>query len=234
MSSLKVYIVNTLDSSFTENREALAHSLSDYRMEKYHKLEAAARKSSEERITVKSNNMDLCLAAGLVTDIGLQAYGLREKDMKYGVTGRGKPVFLNYPELRFNVSHSGHYAVAAFSEEFDPGIDIERCSRISNRIIYNFFSEGERQMILSQPDEISRKLMFGRIWTVREAFMKATGLGMATPRDAYETVMKEGRLAISQHVCEGEFGTYEMTPIDDYCISVVAGRNISSGVQARG
>ena len=232
MGAVKVYIVDTLDASFAENREALAHSLSQYRTEKLEKLAAAGENPDIRRL--KANNYDLCLAAGLVTDIGLKNYGLREKDMKYGFTGRGKPVFLNCPELHFNISHSGHYAVAAFSEEFDPGIDIERCSRISNRIIYSFFSEGERQMILDRDTDEERKLMFGRIWTVREAFMKATGMGIAAPRDGYEAVMKEGRMAISQHCCEGEFGTFEMAPLDDYCISVVAGRLANAGALARG
>ncbi len=232
MSSLKVYIVDTLDSSFADNREALSHSLSSYRMEKLARL--APRMESGIISSRRTSNYDLCLAAGLVTDIGLQTYGLREKDMKYGFTAKGKPVFLNYPEIKFNISHAGHYAVAAFSDEYEPGIDIESSLRISNGIIYSFFTESERNMILSAPDDISKRLMFGRIWTVREAFLKSTGLGLATPRDAYETVMKDGRLSVRQQVCDGEFGTFEMAPMDEYCISVVAGKNINFESQARG
>lgn len=233
MGAVRVYVVDTYDPSFADNREVLAASLSPYRTEKLQKL-AEAEESSGTVHRMRATNYDLCLAAGLVTDIGLNSYGLREKDMKYGFTGRGKPVFLNHPEIHFNVSHSGHYAVAAFSEEFDPGIDIERCSRISNRIIYNFFSEGERELILSGKTDDERKLMFGRIWTVREAFMKATGLGLGTPRDAYEAVMKDGHLAIQQTCCEGEFGTYELAPMGDYCVSVVAARLTAGGAVARG
>lgn len=226
MGAVRVYIVDTLDKSFVDNREVLAQSLSSYRTEK---LKELAMVNDETNVRhLKATNYDLCLAAGLVTDIGLQSYGLREKDMKYGFVGRGKPVFLNRPEIHFNISHSGHYAVAAFSEEFDPGIDIERCSRISNRIIYSFFTEGERELILSRESEEEQRHMFGRIWTVREAFMKATGMGIATPRDGYEAVIKEGRLAVSQTCCDGEFGTFEMTPLGDYCISVVARRLVSS------
>ncbi len=232
MSSLKVYIVDTLDSSFADNREALSHSLSPYRTNKLARL--APRPEDRYSSSRRASNYDLCLAAGLVTDIGLQTYGLRERDMKYGFTAKGKPVFINCPEIKFNISHAGHYAVAAFSDEFEPGIDIESSLRISSGIIYSFFSEGERNMILSAPDDVSKRLMFGRIWTVREAFMKATGLGLATPRDAYETIMKDGKLAIRQEVCDGEFGTYEMAPIDEYCISVVAGKNINFESQARG
>ena len=230
MSSLRVYIVDTLDKSFTDNREALASSLSAYRRNKLSRF--SMTEADKDARHMKATNYDLCLAAGLVTDIGLNSYGLREKDMKYGVTAHGKPVFLNHPDIKFNISHSGHYAVAAFSEEFDPGIDIERCSRISNRIIYSFFSTGERELILSQPTEAAQSLMFGRIWTVREAFMKSTGLGFAAGREGYEAVLKDGRLAINQTLCDGEFGTYEMNPVGEYCISVVAGRNMNSAVQA--
>ena len=231
MDALKVYIVDTRDESFVENREALSRMLSPYRRAK---LERFASGGTEAAAARRSNNYDLCLAAGLVTDIGLKDYGLREKDMKYGTASGGKPIFLNHPEIRFNISHAGHYAVAAFSDEYEPGIDIEDCRRISNRIIFSIFGEEERRLIMEAPDEEKRMRMFGRIWTVREAFVKATGLGLATPRDAYSTVMKEGRLAISQKVCDGDFGTRELSPIGDYCISVVAGKNIHFERQARG
>ena len=230
MGDLRVYIVDTMDASFAENREALVRSLSPYRAAKLEKFTGSADDAHAGQ--VKAANYNLCLAAGLVTDIGLKTYGLREKDMSYGFTGRGKPVFLNRPDIRFNISHSGQYAVAVFSQTYDPGIDIERCSRISNRIIYSFFTEGEREMILSQPDEDSRRRMFGRIWTIREAFMKATGMGMATPRDGFETVMKDGRLGIRQSCAEGEFGTCEIMPLGDYCISVVAGPVLAGQEQA--
>ena len=232
MSSLKVYIVNTLDESFAQNREALAHSLSPYRTAKLERL--AASRAQDNLSRRRADNYELCLAAGLVTDIGLSAYGLREKDMKYGTAANGKPVFLNHPEIHFNISHAGHFAVAAFSDDYELGIDIESSLRISNRIIYSFFSEGERELILACPDDYSRRLMFGRIWTMHEAFVKSTGLGMAVPRNSYEAVTKDGRLAIRQDLCEGEFGAYEMNPIEDYCVSVVAARNINIESQARG
>ena len=231
MDSLKVYIVDTHDESFTENREALSRMLSPYRRAKLERFASAGTETAAAR---RANNYDLCLAAGLVTDIGLKAYGLNESDMKYGTAAGGKPIFINHPEIRFNISHAGHYAVAAFSDEYEPGIDIEDCRRISNRIIFGIFGEEERRLIMEAPDEATRMQMFGRIWTVREAFVKSTGLGLATPRDAYGTVMKNGRLAITQRVCEGEFGTRELSPIGDYCISVVAGKNINFERQARG
>ena len=231
MDALKVYIVDTHDESFAENREALSRMLSPYRRAKLERFVSGGPEGAAAR---RSNNYDLCLAAGLVTDIGLKDYGLREKDMKYGTAAGGKPIFLNHPEIRFNISHAGHYAVAAFSDEYEPGIDIEDCRRISNRIIFSIFGEEERKLIMEAPDEETRMRMFGRIWTVREAFVKATGLGLATPRDSYSTVMKDGRLAISQRVCEGDFGTRELSPIGDYCISVVAGKNIHFERQARG
>lgn len=230
MGALRVYIVDTLDKSFTENREALASSLSTFRRNKLSRF--SMTEADKDARHMKATNYDLCLAAGLVTDIGLSTYGLREKDMKYGLNPHGKPVFLNHPDIKFNISHSGHFAVAAFSEEFDPGIDIERCSRISNRIIYSFFTEGERRLILSQQNELEQSRMFGRIWTVREAFMKATGLGLSAGREGYEAVLKDGRLAISQNLFDGEFGTYEMNPVGEYCISVVGARNVKTGVQA--
>lgn len=229
MGDIRVFIVDTKDPSFAGNREALLTNLSEYRIGKIQACSANLRtNAADEALAARHEAVrDLCIAAGLVTEIGLGQYGLHEKDMQYGFVGRGKPVFLNHPEIHFNISHSGHYAVAAFSEKYDPGIDIEQCSRVSSRIIYGFFSESERELILSQPDEASRRLMFGRIWTVREAFVKAGGMGIAAPKDGYRAVLRDdGRLAIEQECFEGRFGTFELNPVGDYCISVV-GRQLS-------
>ena len=56
----------------------------------------------------------LLTAAGIAVEEGLKKYGLVEHDTVFGLSDKEKPYIEGHPEIIFNVSHSGDYAVAAF------------------------------------------------------------------------------------------------------------------------
>ena len=120
----------------------------------------------------------LSLGAGILTDRGLAAFGYREKEMQYGLTANRKPVFLNAPELHFNVSHSGCMVMAAFSDRCVLGCDIEEMAENEPEIFRPYFDRLEYAEILKEETEADRLDTFYRLWTAKESFMKATGLGM--------------------------------------------------------
>jgi len=99
------------------------------------------------------------------------------------VRGRnGKPQLM--PEaagIRFNVSHSGRWGLIAVAES-DVGVDVEaiRPRRASARLAERFLTEGERQLIRQREGSHSRAAFF-MIWSRKEAYLKATGLGLAAP-----------------------------------------------------
>lgn len=103
---------------------------------------------------------------------------------------RGKP-FLSTPEIedppRFNLSHSGD-VVALIVGSIDVGIDVECLREMprAGRLAHRFFSPGEQSVIdaLSGPE---RDHAFLRIWTQKEAYLKATGLGVGMPLREVET-----------------------------------------------
>ena len=49
----------------------------------------------------------LCLAAGVLLDRGLQAYGLRENGVHIVPNQNGKPCLADHPTIHFSLSHSG-------------------------------------------------------------------------------------------------------------------------------
>ena len=85
--------------------------------------------------------------------------------------GNGKPVYSGL-EIHFNLSHAGTCVVCAVSDRA-VGIDIERPRKNAIKVAERFFTQAECDWI---GDDILR---FARIWTLKEAYAKLTGDGIA-------------------------------------------------------
>lgn len=96
----------------------------------------------------------------------------------------GKPVLrqLNSgaPMLHFNLSHSGDWAFCAVARGIEVGVDLERLGNCRDvlGIAQRFFAPEEAEALLALP-EAERFQMFYRYWTLKEAYIKAQGRGIA-------------------------------------------------------
>lgn len=84
------------------------------------------------------------------------------------------------PWLRFNLSHTRNLVACAVTATDDVGLDVEDLGRreAGAGIAERFFAPSEAAMIAALPRE-ERHEAFLRIWTLKEAFVKATGEGIA-------------------------------------------------------
>jgi 4'-phosphopantetheinyl transferase len=108
--------------------------------------------------------------------------GSRPSDVRFRYGPYGKPrLDRNGPgaPLHFNVSHSEHLALVAVSRESEVGVDIEHVRTRPGipEIIERQFAPAERRALLCAP-EAEHLLRFYRYWTLKEAHLKAAGLGM--------------------------------------------------------
>jgi 4'-phosphopantetheinyl transferase len=93
----------------------------------------------------------------------------------------GKPMLdagRHDPILRFNLSHSHDVALVVVAHDRDVGVDVERLRRLPDpeAIVARFFSADERVALARLPP--ARRLpAFFRVWTVKEAYLKACGEG---------------------------------------------------------
>ncbi|MDZ4689387.1 MAG: 4'-phosphopantetheinyl transferase superfamily protein [Planctomycetaceae bacterium] len=95
----------------------------------------------------------------------------------------GKPAIAaaqNPHGLAFNVSHSGAWAAIAIGWQRRIGVDLEAVKPQLNwrGLAGRFFAEGEQQQLAELPEPLQPH-GFYRVWTGKEAYMKATGLGMS-------------------------------------------------------
>lgn len=139
-----------------------------------------------EKVDRKKNPEGKCqtLGAGILLDRGLQEFGLREKDVRIRQGENGKPYLADYPEIHFNLSHSGHMALAVFAPR-EVGCDIEYIGKPNRKLAKRFFCPSEYEYLLNQPDEQSVQREFYRLWTLKESFLKATGLGLKLPMRSF-------------------------------------------------
>jgi 4'-phosphopantetheinyl transferase len=95
-------------------------------------------------------------------------------------TEHGKPYLADNPEVVFNLSHSANTLVIAVSRNCQLGIDIEHCKQRTNLqgLVDKCFSEEESAYWRTLP-EAQKMHEFYRFWTRKEAFVKATGRGIA-------------------------------------------------------
>jgi 4'-phosphopantetheinyl transferase len=107
--------------------------------------------------------------------------------IEFDEDGNGKPRLAGTgpPPLFFNLSHSHDLTAVAVSASFEVGLDIEMLRPADLSGVTSFFSTREQAVLLGLPHAIRTACTFAA-WTRKEAFVKATGLGLAMPLDSFE------------------------------------------------
>jgi 4'-phosphopantetheinyl transferase len=108
--------------------------------------------------------------------------GVAPGEVRFGSNLYGRPRILNptAEPLHFSLSHSDGLIVIALSKHESVGIDVERIRPIAGleSVARSHFTESETSKLEGLAD-FERLNAFFRCWTRKEAFVKATGLGMS-------------------------------------------------------
>lgn len=102
----------------------------------------------------------------------------------------GKPSLAEYPELKYNISHAEGICACIISEH-ECGIDCEKVRTYRPNVLKRAFSEDEKNIILNAPEN-ERDLLFFRLWTLKEAYIKALGIGLSFPMNQANFSFEDG------------------------------------------
>jgi len=107
----------------------------------------------------------------------------------------------NPADWRFNLSHSGECAVLALTQGRAVGVDIERMRGAVNwqGVAQTAFSVSEQAALMAVPP-VQRLDLFYRLWTAKEAYLKACGLGLGTPLEAVSVAVAGPEIQVAQPV----------------------------------
>ena len=104
---------------------------------------------------------------------------------------RGKPICASGPAV--SISHSRDVVACAVMDAGETGIDIEFPGRTRHvaGIAERYFSPGEAEWLATRPPD-----RFYRLWVLKEAWLKATGTGIAGGLDSLRCTVTPPRIEL--------------------------------------
>ena len=122
--------------------------------------------------------------------------------LRFDYGPRGKPFLANSEaRLRFNVSHSHGRALLAFALDREVGIDLEAGARLGDdwpNLVRRVFSPREQAELAMIPPSRQREAFLNG-WTRKEAYLKATGLGITEGLQSIEVTLDAGHPPVLRH-----------------------------------
>lgn len=153
-----------------------------------------------ERIHNPRQQHSAVLTRVLVRTVLSEYSSIEPQAWRFTADVRDKPCVANsQSRLRFNLSHSRDWIVCAVGTGFELGVDVEYChpGRDVLRLAKRFFAPEEFADLrsLSLEQRIDR---FYDYWTLKESWLKATGLGLSGGLDSTVfDLQDDGDLAFS-------------------------------------
>jgi 4'-phosphopantetheinyl transferase len=157
----------------------------------------------------------------------------------FGKTKYGRPVILNEDaaaaRLTFNISHTRGLVVLAVTRENELGVDVEHVNarHAILSIAERYFAPDELHDLSALP-EAARQERFFELWTLKEAYAKARGMGLSLPLDQFAfDLTTPGRVAVSFAPALGDspsrYRFWQLGPSDEFMVAVCAGvSNVSA------
>lgn len=153
--------------------------------------------------------------------------GVEPHRVKIIVPPGGKPIVAGDAvsgPLHFNLSHCGQLALCAIADR-EVGVDLEQLEYHDDmeRVALHFFSDDEAR-ILASLSGMDRTRFFFRTWVRKEAYVKASGEGLA--RDTTRFSVQEPAAGVTLHASDGSSRVdnsctiYDLPDIDDHFAAV--------------
>ncbi len=113
-------------------------------------------------------------------------------EFSYGEFGKPEVKCADEPPVRFSVSHSGEIALFAITRARRVGVDVERVRALpdEDRFAAQLFVASENARLAALAEEARRGAFF-QLWTAKEAYLKAVGMGLTMPLDRVEVALGE-------------------------------------------
>lgn len=107
------------------------------------------------------------------------------------------------PPLRFNLSNARSIVACVITRTADAGIDVEERARSNDLdgIAASHFSASERAAFFALPPD-ARRTRFFELWTLKEAYIKARGVGLSIDLGEFSFALpaQPVRIAFDRHV----------------------------------
>ena len=148
-----------------------------------------AEESRARRMGSPRRSREFLVARGALRRVLAGALGIDPLVVPIREGAHGKPDLVprgpSLPPIGFNLSHSGDRFIVALALSVDPGVDVEliRPRRSLDRLARHCFSPAEQRAVADDPDPMHA---FYRVWSRKEAVIKADGRGVSIGLDRFD------------------------------------------------
>ena len=156
------------------------------------------------------------LGVGLLLHLACVEAGFEGADEHVAYGENGKPYLVDFPDVHFNLSHSGERVMCVLSP-FDVGCDVETIKGDRGRLAERFFMPEESAWIKHFETLEKQSDAFYRLWTLKECYMKVTGRGMSLMPDKFSlNVDENGNISLFHEGNRMEYAFREINLHDGY------------------
>lgn len=134
----------------------------------------------------------------------------------------GKPA-LEGGALHFNLSHSGDLVLLAFAADRPVGVDVEFCrQRVSSDAVAQRFFADDEVGALQDLDESEKREAFFRVWTRKEAYLKALGAGITVALDSFSVSSDRQAALLRPRAAAEKWSLAHLDPAPGYTAAICA------------
>jgi 4'-phosphopantetheinyl transferase len=182
-------------------------------------------KARADRFHFANDRNRFIVARGLLRELLGKYLAQAPAGLEFSYGLHGKPALSGgnaSSGLFFNLSHSAGLAVYAIARERNLGIDVEhvRSESAGEDIAKRYFSAREVSDLRTLPPE-ARVEGFFHCWTRKEAYLKATGMGLQIPLDSFSVSLLPGQPAQFLGGVEPRWHMAAFHPAEGYVAAVV-------------
>ena len=163
-------------------------ALDDDALAQYNALLDDTETARAARFLRAANRDEFVAAHGLKRLILGEILGVAPKSLRFRTDLPGGKPMLDLPgapKIRFNLSHTGGLVACAVACGIEVGIDVEAIDRpVDPGLVKHYFAPDEAAW-LADFEGAQRDEKFMALWTLKEAVIKALGLGLSVGLDRF-------------------------------------------------
>lgn len=150
-----------------------------------------------ERLVFEADRRRFRAAHSALRELLAQRLEAVAADIEFSYGPHDKPAVTGFPDLRFNMSHSGERALIAMSSELaagaELGVDIEELRAVTSNAdlaAAHFTAREQRELAACARASSNRLFLSG--WTRKEACLKAIGSGLSIAPATFDCALAPG------------------------------------------